>query len=184
MTEEDMAAAAALGIAETGIEGAWHSVVCSTGGDWPSLGISQWEGERADVLLAAVPGGSRYAGRSWSDLTEDDRQRLSALLDSDAGREAQLSQLYADTARYVRQLAAISSLGRPGCTVYAAMWCPTSEAVVCAFLTNRAHRCDLGSLAAVHALFRGEYARAAGAELYRKAYETRADVTYEYARGL
>lgn len=31
MTDEDMAAAAALGIAETGIEGAWDSVVCSTG---------------------------------------------------------------------------------------------------------------------------------------------------------
>lgn len=88
MTEEEMAAAAARGIAELGIEGTWDSAVRSTGGDRPSLGVSQWEGERADGLLAAIPGGAAYAGRPWSALTETDRRALSALLDSKEGRAA------------------------------------------------------------------------------------------------
>lgn len=184
MTDEDMAAAAALGIAETGIEGAWDSVVCSTGYDRPSLGVSQWEGPRADALLGMIPGGGAYAGRPWSALSGADRQALAALLGSDAGRAAQLALLTEDTRRYVRLLGEIPALGRPQCVVYSAMWCPTSEAVVCRFLKNRADRCDLGRLEAVHGLFRTEYADAADVREYRAAYEARADRTYQYAAAL
>lgn len=184
MTGEDMAAAAALGIAETGIEGTWASVACSTAGDWPSLGVSQWEGERADALLAAIPGGEAYARRAWTALTAADRAALAALLDSPAGRMAQMERLMADARRYVDELTRLPTLGRPRCVVYAAMWCPTSEAVVRDFLESRAHRCDLGSLEEVHHLFRTEYARAADAEAWRTAYEARADTTYAYTRGL
>lgn len=184
MTEEDMAAAAALGIAGLGIEGTWDSAVCSTGGDRPSLGVSQWEGERADRLLAAIPGGSAYAGRPWSALTEEDRQALSALLDSKAGRAAQWALLLEDAGRYVRALGAIPALGRPRCTVYAAMWCPTSEAVVLRFLRRHEGDTDLSDLEAVHALFRSAYADAAGVLEYRAGYEARADRTYQYAAGL
>ncbi len=112
MTEEDMAAAAALGITGLGIEGAWDSAVCSTGGDRPSLGVSQWEGERADRLLAAIPGGAAYAGRPWSALTKEDRQALSALLDSKAGRAAQWALLLEDAGRYVCALGAVHALFR------------------------------------------------------------------------
>lgn len=189
MTEEDrmetdMAAAAALGIAEMGIEGTWGSAVCSTGGDRPSLGVSQWEGERADRLLAAIPGGEAYAGRPWSALTGEEREALSALLDSKAGRAAQWALLTEDALRYVRALEEIPALGRPGCTVYAAMWCPTSEAVVLRFLRRHEEDTDLSDLGALHALFRSAYADAAGVPEYRAGYEARADRTYAYTAGL
>ena len=50
MTKEELARAIAKGIIETGIEGDYGSVSCSTAGDYPSIGVSQWEGERANRL--------------------------------------------------------------------------------------------------------------------------------------
>ena len=99
-------------------------------------------------------------------------------------RAAQLALLTEDARRYVRLLGEIPSLGRPQCVVYSAMWCPTSEAVVCRFLRNRADRCELGRLEAVHRLFRTEYVDAADVREYRAAYEARADRTYQYAAAL
>ena len=48
MQEKQLAAGIVEGIIQTGIEGTWGDVVRSTKGDYPSLGISQWEGVRAD----------------------------------------------------------------------------------------------------------------------------------------
>ena len=68
MTKEELARAIATGIIETGIEGDYGSVSCSTAGDYPSIGVSQWEGERANRLLESISGGAHYAYRSYYDL--------------------------------------------------------------------------------------------------------------------
>jgi hypothetical protein len=57
VTKEELARAIATGIIETGIEGDYGSVSCSTAGDYPSIGVSQWEGERANRLLENISGG-------------------------------------------------------------------------------------------------------------------------------
>ena len=44
MTREEMARYIAQGLIETGIEGGYDAVSCSMAGDYPSLGVSQWEG--------------------------------------------------------------------------------------------------------------------------------------------
>ena len=51
MHKEELAKYIAEGIIVTGVEGTYNDVSCSSAGDYPSLGISQWEGERADTLL-------------------------------------------------------------------------------------------------------------------------------------
>ena len=70
MQEKQLATGIVEGIIQTGIEGIWGDVARSTKGDYPSLGISQWEGVRADGLLLHIPGGSQYAGRTYSELKQ------------------------------------------------------------------------------------------------------------------
>lgn len=184
MRDESLARLAARGIAETGIEGDFGSVARSTAGDWPSLGISQWEEIRADALLWAIPGGRDYMGMSYSGIVQaGKRETLSALLSSEEGRRVQLSRLAGDCEGYLDALAQIPMLSEKT-RVYAAMWCPTSLYTVIAFLKNRAHRADLADLAAVHQLFCDEYARAADVESYAEGYRNRAEKTYAYVLSL
>ena len=68
MTREELANSIADGIIEVGIEGDFDSVSCSTAGDYPSIGVSQWEGDRAEDLLRRIPGGDYYSGRAYSDI--------------------------------------------------------------------------------------------------------------------
>lgn len=49
MHKEELAKYIAEGIIVTGVEGTYNDVSCSSAGDYPSLGISQWEGERARI---------------------------------------------------------------------------------------------------------------------------------------
>ena len=58
----------AKGIVKTGIEGPFDTVVKSTAYDYPSIGCSCWEGNRADELLRAIPGGEEFIGRSYIDI--------------------------------------------------------------------------------------------------------------------
>lgn len=183
MTGETLGRLIARGIAETGIEGSFSSVSCSTGGDYPSLGISQWEGSRAEALLLSIPGGKAFTQMSYSMLSAEGRLGgLSELLVSPAGQAAQLRTLRADSVAYGEALRRIPGLTALPCLVYAGMWCPTSLAVVTAFLRNRAGRYDLNDLAAVHQLFFDDYARAADCEEYLTGYQNRADRTYAWIR--
>lgn len=68
MTVQELAYEIAKGLVETGVEGGYGSVSRSTAGDYPSIGCSQWEGERANELLARIPDGDYYAHRSYSDI--------------------------------------------------------------------------------------------------------------------
>ena len=68
MTRQEIALEIAKGLIETGIEGGFDAISCSTGGDYPSLGCSQWEGDRADDLLDRIPGGEKFVDRSYSDI--------------------------------------------------------------------------------------------------------------------
>lgn len=174
----------ARGICETGIEGTYRSVSRSTAGDYPSLGISQWEGARAEHLLFTIPGGEYFTGKFHSQLSAEGRiGGLMALLDSPAGRLAQQQLLAADAVSYVDALIAVG-LSDPRCIIYAGMWCPTSTSVVCAFLQNRRHRGNLDDLPFLHMLFLEEYARAADVMEYETGYRNRAERTYEWVRRL
>ena len=65
---KNLAREIAKGIIATGIEGGYDSVAKSTAYNYPSIGVSQWEGNRADELLRAIPGGEEFIGRTYIDI--------------------------------------------------------------------------------------------------------------------
>jgi hypothetical protein len=186
VTKEELARAIAKGIIETGIEGDYGSVSCSTAGDYPSIGVSQWEGERANRLLESITGGAHYAYRSYYDLKySGDLWELKELLMSDEGQQAQLDMLAEDCEDYVETLWEVPDLDDTRCTIYAGMWCPTSETVVRNFLMRRQERgYDLRDINVIYELFREQYAYAACCEEYAEGYANRATATYEYVMSL
>jgi len=186
MTKEELAREIAKGLVNTGVEGGFNAVSCSTAGDYPSIGCSQWEGGRAESLLSSIPGGDHYAGRAYSDIeAAGELDLLAQLLDSQEGQDAQIALLAEDTATYVDTLQEVETLDDSRCTIYAGIWCPTSHYVVSRFLQRRQDRgYDLRSLAKVRDLFHEQYASAAGCEDYATGYANRADNTFDYVAGL
>lgn len=139
MTVEELGKEIAKGLIETGIEGAFNSVSCSTAGDYPSIGCSQWEGGRGDNLLSMINGGERFIDRSYTDIVNSgELYDLKNLLDSAEGQNAQRILLAKDCGVYVETLMEVPNLDDSRCMIYAGMWCPTSHYVVSRFLKNRA----------------------------------------------
>ncbi len=181
MTVTELAREIALGLIETGIEGGYGSVSCSTAGDYPSIGCSQWEGGRADDLLENIPGGGQYANRSYSDLEQSgDLDGLIELLESEEGQQAQIDLLASDCETYVETLQEVASLDDSRCLIYAGMWCPTSHYVVRRFLENREYDYNLRDLRVMRTLFEYYYAEAADCTEYAYGYANRARVTFDY----
>lgn len=176
----------AKGLISTGIEGSYDSVAKSTAYAYPSIGVSQWEGSRADELLRVIPGGEEFIGRTYIDIkASGELPMLKELLRSEAGQQAQLDQLSRDCLQYVDVLQQVPTLDDTRCIIYAGMWCPTSTYVVKRFLENRFERVNLRSLEALNKLFKNYYWIAADVgEMYRVGYANRADNTYQYVAGI
>ncbi|WP_094603470.1 hypothetical protein SPSIL_015290 [Sporomusa silvacetica DSM 10669] len=189
MTDKQLAYEIAKGLIATGVEGGYGAVTCSTAGDYPSLGASQWEGlgGRGDMLLSYIDGGSQFAGRSYSDIESNgELDALAALLDSPQGQIAQ-NMILADDClqKYIPALQAVPDLANPACIIYAGIWCPTSHHVVNKFLTRRQERdYDINDLETIRDLFRDQYATAADCEEYAEGYANRANNTYNYVSSL
>lgn len=181
-----LAAEIAKGLIKTGIEGPFNTAVRSTGGDYPSIGVSCWERTRADYLLNSIPGGSEFIGRSYSDIVNSGAlPRLKALLDSEAGRAAQVAQLTQDCLTYVDTLQAVPTLDDTRCLIYAGMWCPTSHYVVSKFLHRRWAMYNLRSLKTLRDIFKTRYWVAADVgSQYAAGYANRAEITYDYVAGI
>lgn len=184
MNKQQLGYEIAMGILKTGVEGGYDAVSCSSNGDYPSLGISQWEGlgGRGDYLLGCIPGGDRFAGRAYSDIkTAGELDALSELLASPEGQEAQNQILIEDcTEMYVPALAQIPGFWDSRCFIYAGIWCPTSHICVMRFLQNRADR-GITDLATLRDIFQGEYYIAADVgEQYAEGYANRAVNTFNY----
>lgn len=186
MNRQELANEIAKGLIATGIEGSFDSVSCSTAGDYPSCGCSQWEGGRANALLENIEGGEYYSNRSYSDIKRaGELPALRNLLGSDSGRKAQLAMLSTDCLTYVDELQLVPTLDDSRVLIYCGMWCPTSTYVVVKFLQRRWSTFNLRSLAAVTGMFRDRYWVAADVgDTYKRGYENRADRTYEYVKGL
>lgn len=183
---EVLALETARGIIETGIEGAYNSVTCSTAGDYPSLGCSQWEGQRANELLSWLDNGRKFINRSYSDIARSSEMpELKAMLASEQSKAAQQEILKIDCKRYIEAVRSVPSMDDTRCVIYAAMWCPTSDYVVKKFLQKRWITYDLRSLKGMRDLFASRYYLAAGVgERYAKGYENRANITFEYVASL
>ena len=183
---KNLAKEIAKGLINTGIEGGYDSVAKSTAYAYPSIGVSQWEGNRANELLKAIPGGAEYVDRTYIDIkASGELPMLKELLRSDAGQQAQLDQLARDCLQYVDVLQQVPTLDDTRCLIYAGMWCPTSTWVVKRFLANRYMHVDLRSLKALNDLFKSYYWIAADVgELYQQGYANRAQTTYEYVAGI
>ncbi len=189
MDEQQLAFEIAKGLVETGVEGPYSCVTCSTAGDYPSMGCSQWEGigGRGDMLLSYIDGGDHFAGRAYSDIeAAGELDALSALLDSEQGQAAQNIILAQDcTDKYLPALAEVDGLTNPACIIYAGIWCPTSHYVVQKFLQRRRDReYDINNLEVMRDLFQEQYAAAAGCEDYAEGYANRANTTYDYVAAL
>ena len=185
MTREELAKEIAKGLIETGVEGGYDAVSCSTAGDYSSIGCSQWEGDRADTLLSYIDGGDHFIGRTFSSIEEaGEIPDLEELLDSEQGHEAQLMILASDVMTYVDAVMD-AGLTNERCIIYAGIWCPTSHYVVARFIERRVERGEnVNDLWTLADLFGSEYAIAADCEEYADGYESRAWNTYEYVSGL
>lgn len=188
MTDEQLAYEIAKGIGETGVEGSYGSVSCSTAGDYPSMGFSQWEGlnGRGDMLLSYIDGGQYFAGRTYSDIeSAGELETLSALLDSEQGQAAQNMILAQDCLEsYLPSLKEVAGFDDERCIIYSGIWCPTSHNVVKRFLQKRVDR-GINDLATLRDLFRDEYYIAADVgEMYAEGYANRANNTYDYVSAL
>lgn len=195
MDLEQLAKEIAKGLINTGVEGAFDCVTCSTAGDYPSMGCSQWEGldgGRGDTLLSYIDGGDHFAGRTYSDLENtvdeaglSDLDKLSALLGSEQGQAAQLMILANDCREMYLPYLQNAGLTDQRCIIYAGIWCPTSHVVVQKFLMRRADRgYDINNLEVLRDLFRDQYAVAADCEDYAEGYANRANNTYDYVSGI
>ena len=189
MTNEELASAIAKGLITTGVEGPFGTVCCSTAGDYPSMGVSCWEGigGRGDLLLSYIDGGDRFAGRAYSDIeAAGELDALSALLDSEQGQAAQMMILAQDCSDSYLPALIDAGLTDSACIIYAGIWCPTSHYVVNRFLTRRAERGhDINCLETLRDLFRDEYFTAADVgEEYAEGYANRANITYNYVSSL
>ena len=176
----------AKGFIATGDEGGYDSVAKSTAYAYQTISVRQWEGNRADELLRAIPGGEEFVGRTYIDIkASGELPMLKELLRSDAGQQAQLEQLARDCLQYVEVLQQVPTLDDTRCLIYAGMWCPTSTYVVKRFLENRFERVNLRSLEALYKLFKNYYWIAADVgEMYRAGYANRAEATYQYVAGI
>lgn len=186
MTNDDLARAIARGLVETGVEGRYGAVSCSTAGDYPSMGCSQWEGlgGRGDMLLSYIDGGDQFIGRAYSDIeAAGELEALSALLDSEQGRAAQEMILAQDCADSYLPALLDAGLTDPACIVYCGIWCPTSHYVVGRFICRRLERgYDINCLETLRDLFREQYAVAADCADYADGYANRADNTYSWVK--
>ena len=185
MTSEELALKIARGLVETGVEGPYNCVTCSTAGDYPSMGCSQWEGidgGRGDMLLSYIDGGSQFAGRTYSDICDNgELDQLAELLDSEQGQSAQ-NQILADDCleKYIPALLD-AGLTDSKCIIYAGIWCPTSHYIVNKFITRRLDRgYDVNNLEVLRDLFYEQYAIAADCGEYAEGYANRAETTYQY----
>lgn len=186
MSDEALAHEIALGLINTGIEGNYDSVECSTAGDYPSIGVSQWEGDRADALLDRLETSWKYVDQSYSQLVLKGLDvALMNLLDSPHGRQIQIDYLTEDCIEYVKTLHRVKVLIDPRCIIYAGMWCPTSTYVVKSFLLEMANEINLNSLEALKTAFYEKYADFACIQSrYYQGYRNRAERTYQYVAGI
>lgn len=189
MTTEELSEAIAKGLIETGVEGGYNAVSCSTAGDYPSMGCSQWEGigGRGDLLLSYIDGGDKFSGRTYSDIeAAGELEELAELLESEQGQAAQRMILAEDCFDAYLPFLVGAGLTSDACIIYAGIWCPTSHYVVSKFITRRAERGhDINDLETLHNLFYNEYTDAAGVgEQYRAGYENRAVNTLDYVLSL
>ena len=169
------------GIVATGVEGGFDSVSCSTAGNYPSMGVSQWEGSRGDNLLSWIDAGRKFMGRSYQDIVDaGELYELKHVLSSPQGQHAQCEILAYDCLDYVDALMPLIADSK--CVIYAGIWCPTSTNVVEIFVQNRRDwGYDVNNLAKLRDVFREQYWKAADVgEQYRQGYANRAERTYSY----
>lgn len=169
------------GIIATGIEGRFNSVSCSTAGNYPSMGVSQWEGKRGDNLLSWIDAGRKFIGRSYTDIVDAGELReLQDVLNSPQGQHAQREILASDCLEYAEKLMPLIADSK--CVIYAGIWCPTSTIVVEIFVKNRIRwGYDVNNLDVLRDVFRDQYWKAADVgEKYQQGYANRAESTYQY----
>lgn len=189
MTNEELAKEIALGIINTGVEGAYDNVCCSTAGDYPCMGVSSWEGinGRGDALLGCIDGGQKFIGRTYSDIIDSgQKQELRDILNSEQGQLSQQAILTQDCLDlYVPALNEVDNLDDTKCFIYAGIWCPTSHYVVKNFLRRRQDSHDIRNLEELKDLFRDQYYIAADVDQrYAEGYANRAVNTYNYVANI
>lgn len=184
MTIEELGLEIAKGLVETGVEGGYGAVSCSTAGDYPSVGIQQLEGERANELFSMIDGMQQYIDVHFFELSYSDLEDMSLLLESEQGQIAQLEILGRDCETYA-QACINGGLTDARAVIYAGIWCPTSHYCVERFISKRINNgYDMDDLYTLATTFAEEYASAVDCDEYAEGYANRAWNTYNYVRNL
>ena len=181
---EILARLTADGLINTGVEGGFNNVCCSTAYDSLCLSVSSWEQERGQALLSMIDGAEKFMSRPYSDLSDDEIEELSTLLDSEQGHEAALIILSEDCYEYVEAVRC-EGVTNPKCIVYCAMWCPTSTYIVCRTICHAYQEgIDVDDIDELADYFYNNYATLAGCEEYEEGYQNRSLAQLEYVKGL
>lgn len=191
---ETMAKAMAVGLLNTHVEGYYNSFTCSTGGNYPSMGFSQWEGSRGDELLKDL-GLGQYAGKSNDTLIALGADKIiAAALNTEKGHQTQMNKAITDMKNVLSNIRNIlPDLTNTKCALYIGIWSPTTYfgEATCRFLKKRIDPDKINSLEAVHAVFANDgYAQwALGYDqsvfnANHDGYNNRANITYKYCSGI
>ena len=101
------------------------------------LGSPEWLADRADNLLAKIPGGKKFIGKSYSYLDDNDLlDELAEVLDTPEAQKVQLDQLAEDCVTYVKAVQAVPYMDDTRCAIYASSWCTISYIWVTGFLNK------------------------------------------------
>lgn len=180
ITPEDIAEFVSRMLIETGVEGNFDDVTKSSKSDYPSIGISQWLYDRADNILAKIPGGTQFVGKSYSSIVNEGKlYELKRVLNSTKGQEIQLAQLKEDCQKYVNDLRQIWYLDDTRCLIYASTWATTSLSTVHKFIEYLRGHSNIRSLLELANSFASQYREYFGVdEKYQLGYSNRAWKVY------
>ena len=181
MKVKDIARLVAIGLIETGVEGGFDNVCKSTAIDSICIGVSSWEGGRAQELLRRIPGTEEYQDRPFSDFSDGEIDALAEILASDEGVAAQTDMLAQDCEEYVEEVQS-AGVHNVRAVVYAAMWCPTSIVCVCRCIEDAIDdEYDVEDVKELAEYFYDNYPRIADCEEYSAGYRNRSNIMCIYA---
>lgn len=187
MDNENLAFYVAKTLLETGVEGGYDAITKSSQKDLPSIGCSQWLADRADSLLKKIPGGDRFAGKSYSYLSGNGLlEELASVISTPEGIEIQKKQLAEDCLAYVNAVQQVEYMDDTRCAIYAASWCTVSKIWVSGFLNQlKQSGVNIRSLKELANGFSGGFLDYCGLNnRYRQGYSNRAWNVYYYVAAI
>lgn len=155
---EELGKNIAEGIIRIGLEADFNSVSCSATNGFVTIGIGNWELNKADELLDNIPGGEHFSDRPYKEIADHNEiEDLQRLLSSEEGIRAQKKMMEDSATNFAIDLKRFSNLTNKLCIVYAGMWCTRSTSDVIQFLKRYGKNININNIKELHGIFSEYY---------------------------